>query len=278
MSLIFRSTIIFALALTAMALSAAGQTITGEVKAPEKTVEKKDPKTQSKQPAQPVTGEQVAESSIVVYGFPGGRTTLDQIRRTAIEHGKITVTSPDGKKVDTANYQRWTLRGTSQSKEKIRLDQEFPTAKYALVSNEDKVFGIFNESVFTPRDDAARAFQNQIAFSIDSLLRYKENESKIELAAREKHMGVEYYVVDVIDKQNRKMRFYVSVRTFRVMMLEYDDEGIKYKRKYYNYNYAQGTLVPYRTVLYANDKIVEETEIGTVTYGQKIDEALFSAG
>jgi hypothetical protein len=95
---------------------------------------------------------------------------------------------------------------------------------------------------------------------------------------REKHMGVDYYVVDVTDKQNHKMRFFVSAKTFRVMMLEYEDEGVKYKRKFYNYNYAQGTLVPYRTVLYANDKVVEETEIGTVTYGQKIDEALFSAG
>ena len=51
---------------------------------------------------------------------------------------------------------------------------------------------------------------------------------------------------------------------------------MKYRRKYYDYNYAQGTLVPYRTVLWADGKIVEETEIGTVTYGQKIDEALFS--
>ena len=284
MFLSLRSSFTLALLLGAMSIAATGQTVTADTKSTAKAVdkkaqkaEKKAAKTPSKDTSKPVTAEQVVESAILVYAFPGGRATLDQIRKTAIERGKTSVTSADGK-VDQASYQRWTLRGATQNKEKIRLDQEFSTARYALVFNDDKVFGIYNESVFTPRDDATRAFQNQIAYSIDSLLRYKENEATLALGGREKHMGVEYYIVDVTDKQNHKMRFYVSVKTFRVMMLEYEDEGIKYKRKFYDYNYAQGTLVPYRTVLYANDKVVEETEIGTVTYGQKVDEALFSAG
>lgn len=281
MSLNLRSTMILAILSGAMTVAVAGQAVTAETTAPKKESKKKAEETNalkpSKDTAKPVTAEQVAESSILVYAFPGGRETLNQIRKTAIERGKTSITNAEGK-IDQANYQRWTLRGATQNKERIRLDQEFSTARYALVFNEDKVFGIYNDAVFTPRDDASRAFQNQIAFSIDSLLRYKENESKLNLVGREKHMGVDYYVVDVTDKQNHKMRFFVSAKTFRVMMLEYEDEGVKYKRKFYNYNYAQGTLVPYRTVLYANDKVVEETEIGTVTYGQKIDEALFSAG
>lgn len=223
-----------------------------------------------------LTAEQVAESVIVVYAFPGGRTTLNQIRKTAFERGKISILNGEGK-MNNASYQRWSLRGDTSEKEKIRLDQEFPNARFSLVRSEDKIFGIFNNSVFTPREDASKAFQNQIAYGIDGLLRYKENESKIEMGGREKHLGVEFYLVDVTDKQGRKTRFYVSVKSFRVMMLEYDDAGVKYKRKFYNYNYAQGTLVPYRSVLYAGDKIVEETEVGTVTFGQKVDEGLFSA-
>ena len=281
MFLNLRSTIFLALVSGMLSLGAVGQTVTVDTKPSEKTQEKpkdvKAPEALSKDGQKPATAEQVAESAILVYAFPGGRVTLDQIRKTAIERGKTSITNPDGR-VDQATYQRWTVRGPNQAKEKIRLDQEFPTARYALVFNDEKVFGIFNDSVFTPRDDASRAFQNQIAFSLDALLRYKENESKIELAGREKQMGVDYYLLDVTDKQGHKMRFYVSAKKFRVMMLEYEDEGVKYRRKYYDYNYAQGTLVPYRTVLYANDKVVEETEIGTVTYGQKIDETLFSAG
>jgi hypothetical protein len=225
----------------------------------------------------PITGEAVAESTIYIYGLGGGRAVLNQIRKTALERGKISVTNAEGV-TDQATYARWTQRADTLSKEKIRLDQEFPNARYSLVFNDEKIFGIFNDSVFTPREDASKAFENQIVHGLEALLRYKENESKLDYSGKEKILGVEYHILDVIDKQERRTRYYISAKTFRVMMLDYAQDGVKYKRKFYDYNYAQGTLVPYRSALYAGDKLVEETEVGTVTFGQKIDEAIFRAG
>jgi hypothetical protein len=233
------------------------------------------PLISTKEAAKTATAEQVAESVVFVYGLGGGRATLNQIRKTALERGKISVTNPEGR-TDKATYQRWTQRAETLSKEKIRLDQEFPKGSYALVFNDEKIFGIVDNSVFTPREDASRAFENQIVHGIEALLRYKENESKINLAGREKIFGVDYYLLDVTDKQSRTTRFYVSAKSFRVMMLDYEQAGIKYRRKFYDYNYAQGTLVPFRTTLWEGDKMIEETEVGTITFGQKIDEAIFS--
>ncbi len=221
------------------------------------------------------TAEQIAETAIFLYGLGGGRATLNQIRKTAIERGKISVADAQGR-MEQANYQRFTTRGESLKKEKIRLDQEFSSSRFSLVYDGDKVFGIVNDSVFTPREDASRAFQNQIAYSVETLLRYKENESKLDLVGKEKIAGVDLHVLDITDKQNRKTRVFLSAKSFRVMMLEYEDEGIKYRRKFYDYNIAQGTLVPYRSVLFAGNKIVEETDIGTVTFGQKIDDGMYS--
>ena len=265
---------------SALSLGIVAQIVPSAPKAAGKADEKKQPRVSgknSKDGTKPVTAEQVVESSLLVYAFPGGREKLNQIRKTAFERGKVSTTNAEGK-VERATYQRWTLRGATRDKEKIRLDQEFPDARYALIYTDDKIIGVYNNAIFTPRDDAARAFQNQITFGIESLLRYKEFESKIEYAGREKQLGVEYYLIDLTDKQQRKARFYVSVKTFRVMAIEFEDAGVKYRRRFYNYNYAQGTLVPYRSVLYANDKMVEETEVGTVTFGQKIDETMFSIG
>lgn len=230
----------------------------------------------SKGVSKTVTAEDVAESAILVYAFPGGRVTLNQIRKTAIERGKTSVQNAEGR-MTQASYQKFTTRGETIGKEKIRLDQEFPGTRYSLVYNEDKIFGIANDTVFDPLEGASRSFQNQIVYGLETLLRYKENESKLELGGREKIMGVDLYVLDVTDKQNRKTRFYISAKSFYVKILEYEDAGVKYKRKFYNYNYAQGTLVPYRSVLWAGDKMVEETEIGTVTYGQKVDDGMFAA-
>ncbi len=222
------------------------------------------------------TAEQIVETSIFLYGFGGGRNTLNQIRRTSLERGRTRVLGAEGK-MELATYQKWTTRGESLAKEKIRLDQEYPTARYSLIYSDDKTFGLFNDTVFTPNDDAARAFHNQIFYGIESLLRYKENGSTLTLVGKEKVAGVEFHVVDLADKQNRKIRYFISAKTFRVLILEYEDAGVKYQRKYYDYNPAQGTLFPFRTVLYANGKIVEETDIGTVTYGQKIDDSLYSS-
>lgn len=244
-----------------------------KVKKDEKKDEKKDDK-KNQNGSNNFTAEQIAESTVLIYGGLRGRDTLNQIRKTTIERGKLSVLAADGK-TDMANYQRWIIRGEKLENEKNRLEQEFPNAKYGLIYDGKKYFGIFNNTVFTPREDALKAFQNQIWHGLDALLRYKENESKLELAGREKIQNVDFYLLDVTDKQNKKTRFYVSAKSFRVMMLDYEDEGTKYRRKFYDYNYAQGTLVPYRSVLWANNKEVQIIEVGTVTYGQKVDEAIF---
>lgn len=229
----------------------------------------------TKNPSANVTVEQVVESAIFIYGLGGGRERLDQIRKTTLERGKSKVTGANGR-VDQATYSRYVLRGSDLTKDKIRLDQELPNARFSLVTAGDKIALVFNNTILTPSDEAARSFENTSYRGIEGLLRYKESGSTIALVGKEKELGVEFYVIDVTDTKQRKTRYFVSVKSFRVMMLTYEDSGIKYKRKFYNYNYAQGTLVPYRTVLTANDKTVEETDIGTITFGQKIDEEMFN--
>ncbi len=242
---------------------------------PQKEAAKPTPTPDKNTAAKLVTAEGIVETALFVYTNGGGRAMLNQIRKTTIERGRTTYTAADGK-VDEVTYQRYVLRGDKLSKDKIRLDQTYPNAKYSLVYDGEKVFGIVNTTVFVPREDTAKAFESNVFRGMEALLRYKEDESKLELAEREKIMGVEYYVVEVTDTAGRKTRFYISQKSYRIMMLTYEAAGVKYRRKFYDYNLAQGTLVPYRTVLWATDKIVEETEVGTVSYGQKVDEGLFS--
>lgn len=236
--------------------------------------DKKSEKPPQFDPKNP-TAEQIAETVIVVYGNNVyGREVLKQIRKTAIERGKLSITNADGS-VEKVSYERRILRGDTLDKEKIRYDQESPSTKYALIYNDNKLVGVFNETVFTPREDASKAFQNQMWHGIDALLRYKENGATIKIDGREKYMGNEYHILELTDKENRKTKYYVSAKTWRVMWLEYTDNDIKYVRKFYDYRDVQRTLVPYRTVLFGNDKQIEETQILTITYGQRLDDSAF---
>ena len=244
---------------------------------------KKEEKTKPQQPQQITdfskleTAEQVAETAILIYSGLGGRPNLQQIRRTTVENGRTTIFNPDNS-TEQIPYTRRIIRGENLEKERIRLDQEISGSRYSLIYDNGGVLGLFNETVFTPKDEAVKSFQNQLWRGLEALLRYRENGSTIALNGREKYMNVEYYVLGLIDKQDRRTRYFISTKTLRVMWLEYTENEVKYTRRFHDYRYAQGTLVPYRTTLAAGDRQIEETTISTVTYGQKVEDDIFQIG
>lgn len=220
-------------------------------------------------------GIQIAEASIIVYSGLRGRLGLNQVRKTTVEIGKTSYFQPNGSK-RSAEYVQKVIRGESFGEEKIRLDQKFPNAEYAMIFDGGRVYGVISNTVFSPREDAEKEFRNRIVHGIEALLRYKENGSEVELKKSDKIMGVDYYVVELRDSKGRETTYFISKKTFRVMFLRYEEDGVKYERKFYDHNYAQGTLVPYRTVLKADGKPLEESTISTITFGQVVEESLFS--
>src|SRR6266571_5031034 len=223
------------------------------------------------------TAEQIAETVIVANG---SRPLLNQIRRNGVERGRQTRMAQDGHS-EEAHYELRFVRGDKAEKDKVRVDNKTPQAEYSLINSEGRIFGIINGSPFTPRADAAADFISEQAHSIDALLRYKENESKISSAGKEKQLGVDRYVIDLVDKANRKTRYFISAKTFRVLSLEYEETppgsstAVKYTKRFYDYRVAQGTQVPYRTVLLEDGKQTVEKRVMTITYGVKMEDSLF---
>jgi hypothetical protein len=226
------------------------------------------------------TAEQVAESTLFLYG---GRQMLEKIRRNGIERGRICKPTCDVGKTEEASYERRFVRGDSMDKDKIRLDQKMPTLEYSLIYGSGQLFGIINGSSFIPRQDAANTFLAQHRHSLDTLLRYKENGSTLNLVGKDKQKGLDLFVLDVIDKDKQSTRYYISAKSLHVLWLEYEEPApggstpLKYARKFMDYRYAQGTLVFYRTVLLEEGKQIQETRILNVTYGVKLDDALFKS-
>jgi hypothetical protein len=227
------------------------------------------------------TAEQIAESAIFLYG---SREQLAKIRRNGIESGRICKPTCDAGKVEEATYQRRFVRGDSMDKDKIRVDQKMPTLEYSLIFGSGQLWGIINGASFTPRQDATSTFFAQHRHSLDNLLRYKENGSTLNLIGKDKQKGLDLYILDVTDKDKQTTRYYLSAKTLHVLWLEYEERPagagmapLKYSRKFMDYRYAQGTLVPYRSVLLEDGKQIQETRILNVTYGIKLDDTLFKS-
>lgn len=230
--------------------------------------------------AKEYTAEQVVESAIIIAGNGFGRTVLAQIRHNGIEVGRETRTAADGR-AQESRYEMRFVHGDKPEQDKIRIDSKTSQAEYSLVWGDGRLFGIVNGATFTPRADATADFISDQAHSIDALLRYKENESKVSSAGKDKHLGVDLFVIDLVDKANRKTRYFISAKTFRVLSLEYEETPpgsptpVKYTKRFYDYRVAQGTQVPYRTVLLEDGKLIVEKHIMTITYGVKMEDSLF---
>jgi len=226
------------------------------------------------------TTEQIVEGAILIAGGGYGRAVLNQIRRNGIERGRSTRIMEDGRS-EEARYELRFIRGDKSEKDKVRIDNKTAQAEYALIYGAGRIFGIINGSPFTPRAETSADFISQQTHSIDALLRYKENESKVASAGKDKHQGIDVYVIDLTDSANRKTRYFISAKSFRVLWLGYEETPpgsstpIKYIKRFYDYRIAQSTLVPYRTVLLEDGKQTLETRILTVTYGVKMEDSLF---
>jgi hypothetical protein len=223
-----------------------------------------------------LNAEQIAETVVLVYGSRAG---LQQIRRTGVERGKITRTSEDGRP-EEISYERTFKRGETFEKDKIRLDQHMSAIQYSLIFSDGRVFGLLRGTSFTPKQEDVTSLLAERIHGIDALLRYKESGAVIKYTGKENHKGLDLWVLDLIDKENHSTRYYVSAKTGRILWLEYEETAgaspVKYKRSFHDYRIVQGTLVPYRSVLYAGDRQVEESQVMTVTYGVRMEDSIFS--
>ena len=236
------------------------------------------PKQDKNSKGKSFTAEQIVESTIFVYG---SRVLLEKVRRNGVERGRLCKPSCEAAKAEEASYERRFVRGESMEKDKIRLDQKMPTLEYSLIYGDGRVWGIINGASFTPRQDAAATFLTQHRRSLDNLLRYKENGSTINLIGNDKQKGLDLYVVDVTTKDKQTTRYFLSAKTLSILWLEYEEtppggtKPMKYVRKFLDYRVAQGTRVPYRSVLFEDGTQIQESRILNVTYGIKLDDSLF---
>jgi hypothetical protein len=272
----FLALIAFAALVVSIALAGQTPTPSPAPAAKQETKQEAKPQNNKQDKDTKYTAEQIVESVILVYGTRPG---LDQIRRNGVERGKITRINAEGA-AEEVNYERRFVRGENLDKDKIRLDQKLPTMEYSLIFDDGKLWGVINGAAFTPKQEATASFISQHHHSIDSLLRYKECGSTITLVGREQQKGLELYVIDLVDKEKRKTRFYISARSLRVLWLEYEEGNpggvpVKYTRKFLDYRAVQQTLAPYRTVLLEDGRQSQETHVLTITYGVKVSDSIF---
>jgi hypothetical protein len=266
------SALFFAAAVPLAAAPAAAQE-KKEAKAEEKPKKREEQPKPTRPDKDNPTADQIAETVVLVYGSRAG---LAQIRRTGVERGRITRTGQDGSP-EEITYERTFKRGETYEKDKIRFDQHLASLQYSLILSDGHVTGILRGTPFTPKQEDVTSLMTDRVHGIEALLRYKESGATVKYNGKETQKGLDLWVLELTDKDKQLTRYYISAKTGRILWLEYEGGGEKYRRTFHDYRIVQGTLVPYRSVLYAGDRQVEESQVLTVTFGVKTDDSVFAA-
>lgn len=230
--------------------------------------------------------EAVVEIAILAYG---GREQLNKVRAAIQEEGTIRLATPDGDL--TGNYRLRSARGEKSWKDLLRVDLDLTppgtgaaeVINYVIGYNGASVWSAQNNQYVTPSPEAEAAFRAQLSHEYMALLRYKEDGSKIDYVGPETVKGLDTHVIDLTTPEGEKTRFWVSLKTYRVLFSEYEIKlaesaaPIKYRIAYVYtpLKIVQNTLVPVRRTMYQDGKMAQEIVLTNITYSAKLDPEIF---
>jgi len=267
---------------------------TGKVPTPKELEKDKKKQEQAKVAAagQPVLTpvEAVVELTILAYG---GRKALETSRASIAEQGTIKLATDQGDVTGTFHLR--SIRKEKSWLDLLRTDLELntpeaarkqgaaATVKYVIAFNGASVWSAQNDQYANARPEAEAAFRALLSHEYTTLLRYKEDGSKIELKEAETKAGIATNVVELTTPDGQKTRYWISTKTFRILHAEYDLKlgadvaPVKYLVSYFYtpLRVVQNTLVPVRKVMMQDGKFVQEVTLTNIGYSAKLDPEIF---
>ena len=232
--------------------------------------------------------EILVETVIFAYG---SRPILQAARASIEEKGTIRIATESGDLIGS-----FTLRRIQKEKswqDLFRTDLEIDTpdtavragnpakVKFTMTFNGASVWGAQNDQYISPAQESELAFRSQLTHDYTSLLRYKEDGSKIELIGPETVVGIDTQVLDLTLPNGEKTRFWISAKSYRILHLEYkiklpNGTTPTVRVSYYPpYKVVQNTLVPTRRVMEQDGKFVQEITLNQIAYSAKLDPDIF---
>ena len=262
---------------------------TGKAPAPKEAEKNKEKLAKAQAGAAKLSPTEIlVETVIFAYG---SRPILQAARASVEEKGNIRIATEQG---DLSGS--FTLRRIQKEKswqDLFRTDLEIDTpdsavragtpakVKFTMTFNGASVWGAQNDQYISPAQESELAFRSQLTHDYTTLLRYKEDGSKIELIGPATVVGIDTQVLDLTLPNGEKTRFWISAKTYRILHLEYqiklpNGTTPTVKVSYYPpYKVVQNTLVPTRRVMEQDGKFVQEITLNQIAYSAKLDPDIF---
>jgi hypothetical protein len=222
--------------------------------------------------------EEVARQVIAAYG---GEGAVYGVQRNGIIKTNLKLLAGETPRDARATTRFIRSRNKKIAEDLVLLELELPDTKYILGFDGQKTWAKHNGEPVEPDEATIRAFRASHLHSYESLLRYKENEAKLEYVGNQKIGPLELDIIDLILPGGERTRYFISRKSLRILYLEYetrpkpDAAPVKYRFEFSDFRQIQFTLVPFRILVFENSKKIEERNLIEVAYNVQLEESAF---
>ncbi len=222
--------------------------------------------------------EEVVERAILAYGT---RAAVYGVQRNGTLRALVKLITPDGVREGKSTTK--FIRKQKLDEDLLLIELELPEIRYQIGFDGKNVWSIHDGEIKTPTPQEVKSFRSAHDHSYEALLRYKENESKLEYAGKNRLGTLDLDIIDMVSTKGVRTRYEISRRTGHIIYLSYEEknetteEASKYRLYFKDFRWIQNSLIPYETQVFQNGKLVEERKIVESAFNVQLEEKAFTA-
>jgi hypothetical protein len=222
--------------------------------------------------------EDVVERTILAYG---SRVGLYTVQRNGTLRALVKFITPQG----TSEGKSVTkfIRKEKMKDDLLMVDLDFPGTRYMLGFDGKDTWSINNGEIQEVTKDAAKVFRAAHEHSYEALLRYKENDAKLEYVGSTKLGNLEMDIIDLVSPEGLRTRYEISRKSGKILYLNYEEKPnaeagpVKYRLYFKSFRIVQNTLLPDGIQVYQDGKLIEDRKIVEAAFNVQLDEKAFKA-
>ncbi len=218
--------------------------------------------------------EEIVTKSIIIYG-------LFSVQKNGILRSLVKFISPDGTREGKSVVK--FMRKEKMADDMRLVDLELPGTNYTIGFDGQEIWSVFNGEIRKPGPGEIQPFKSSHAHGYEALLRYKQNNAKLEYVGSTKLGTLDLDIVDMIAEDGSRTRYEISRRSFRIIYLNYEErpdpnsEPVKYRIYFKDFRVIQNSLIPYSTMVFQNGKLIEERTVVEAVFNVQMEEKDFKA-
>jgi hypothetical protein len=222
--------------------------------------------------------EEIVERAILGHG---SRAAIYAVQRTGRVGALVTFHTPEGSREGRSTLK--FLRKQKLKEDLLMIELDMPDTKYMIGFDGTETWSVHDGQVQKPSPEEIHALHSSHEHSYEAILRYRENNSKLEYVETKNLGPLSVDIIDLISPEGVRTRYEISQKRpfYHILYLEYEDrsdpnaEPVKYRLNFKNFKTVQNTRIPYETAVFKNGKLVEERKIVEASYNVQLDEKSF---